>query len=208
MGIYIDSEGVPVGVIDCVPGVRVPVDPSGLYQYADGSYCRFPPKPVIALGFAGRSVDDLALTLQGNYSRCKPVLVDIRLVPVGPSAEWSAEALLRRFGRNHYRHVPELGDRNFADAYSRVDIADPVAGIRRLRLIIAEGVTPVLICSCGDRTRHGRPCHRFDVIGLLAAPPDVGLPILVSHIESYDWRVAPVAAPVPAPAPKEFYPYE
>lgn len=97
--------------------------------------------------------------MMGNPST---LLIDIRYSPHSMRAEWRKESLEQKYG-DRYRWAGQyLGNVLYRQA-GAIKIANPVMGIRGLRMYLAERYELILLCACKEYEQ----CHRKTVIELL-----------------------------------------
>jgi hypothetical protein len=89
------------------------------------------------------------------------VVVDIRFSPRSRIPDWSAGRLQQLLGER-YRHLPELGNRNYKG--SPLAFVDLEGGIERVGDRLAEQPV-ILLCACADLRR----CHRWPAAEAIAA---------------------------------------
>lgn len=88
------------------------------------------------------------------------VLLDIRHNPTSTKAEWRRAALERAL-RSRYRHVPELGNRNYQSG--PIELVDPEAALTVAALLLERGPV-VLLCACPN----WQTCHRRQAADFLS----------------------------------------
>lgn len=79
-------------------------------------------------------------------------VIDIRLKPWSSMVEWQGDEMRRTLGRS-YRHIAELGNRNYDDRNKGIEIVSLNSGIDQV-LMLDQPV--VLLCGC----LRFRDCHR------------------------------------------------
>lgn len=120
---------------------------------------------VYEVGYGGRAPGELLAAVE----RLGAALFDVRLSPRSRQPAWNRGRLEAVFGAR-YAHVPELGNANYKDPAGGIELADPEAGLARVRAAVRP---VVLMCACRDY----RGCHRRTVAELL---------------EPEGWRVEPL----------------
>jgi hypothetical protein len=128
---------------------------------------------VMPLGYADPATEQIVKSLMAGDDHW--LLIDIRKENVAGRwfPLWSGKYLnILYHGR--YLHAPELGNLNYKDKSLPIKLANPEAGLERLRREMAMGHNLILLCACKyyekqvtrTRTQH---CHRKDVVELIVA---------------------------------------
>lgn len=99
-------------------------------------------------GYCGKEVAQLSALLDFHDS----VLADIRFAPVSSHLEWRKD-YLKLLLKNRYRHVSQLGNRNYKEEGGAIQIHNLEIGIR---LIESWETNVVLMCACETLEN----CHR------------------------------------------------
>ncbi len=109
---------------------------------------------IYTFGYQGQSRRQLkAFVLQTGA-----LLVDIRYSANSRNPQWRKEEMRIYFGSDHYRHLPDLGNRNYRKG-GAIDISDFQTGYRWLKAASQSYDTIILLCVCSDAER----CHRTHV---------------------------------------------
>lgn len=98
-------------------------------------------------GFAGKDINDLKPMLD----MLDAVLVDVRFSPTSEVMRWR-QIYLKTLLREKYRHVPQLGSRDFREG--RYTIQNLDLGVR---VLVSFNANAVLMCECADL----KSCHRL-----------------------------------------------
>jgi hypothetical protein len=109
---------------------------------------------IYTFGYRGQRVRDIDW-LTGRYDA---KLIDIRMSATSSRPEWNGASLHATLG-DRYIHIPEFGNRNYANG-GPIEIADVDAGmeaINRWKLFAASGSASIIL-MCGCRELEG--CHR------------------------------------------------
>lgn len=110
---------------------------------------------VYTLGYSGRKPEEIKQLLKDHDA----VLFDIRFSPRSRVPHWNAGPFRQLLG-DGYRHVKELGNKNYKDHDAGIELVDFEAGV----VLIAASKKPVfLMCGCPD-PEH---CHRTTAANLL-----------------------------------------
>lgn len=110
---------------------------------------------VYTIGYSGRKPEEIKQLLKDHDA----VLFDIRFSPRSRVPYWNAGPFRQLLG-DSYRHVKELGNKNFKDHDAGIELVDFEAGVA----LIAASKKPVfLMCGCPD-PEH---CHRTAAAALL-----------------------------------------
>jgi hypothetical protein len=141
---------------------------------------------LFTFGYRGQRVPDLdwfTTSWQGN-------VIDIRMSPKSVRPEWGGGALHGVLG-DRYIHVPELGNRNYANG-GEIDIADMDAGLAAVDRFALFGATSscsvILMCGCRDLVG----CHRN-----IVAPAVSALYKQAANELRFTWtKNTPMACPV------------
>lgn len=111
---------------------------------------------IFTIGYASTTPDELAAMLEEHNA----VLVDVRFKPYSRDSRWNIHKMQQRFA-GRYIHVGELGNVNYKSG--SIQLADPTAGIDRLRNVIRSQAI-LLLCVCYAHEK----CHRTEVARVLA----------------------------------------
>lgn len=111
-----------------------------------------------------------------------PLLVDIRLKRQGRAPEFQQDKFERLIGKNKYRWLPALGNKNIGTK-KKAELADTSVTEELLGMALARAYRKqrvIFFCSCGQPKSEGRECHRVLVrrkLLRLAAMRNVSLDI-------------------------------
>lgn len=127
------------------------------------------------LGYSKLKSDEILKAAQALDA----IIADIRFEPRSRHPMWNQTKLIAAWGER-YRHIPELGNRNYKGEYGEgVMLADKDAGVAAVvRLLEARSV--ILLCVCVD----WQTCHRRDAAEAVQA--QTGLD--VTHLSIDDIR--------------------
>lgn len=109
-------------------------------------------------GYHGKSVADLK-TLAESLGA---VVADIRLTPRSRIPQWNIRKMASALGEACYRHLPELGNRNYKNG-GPIEIAELEPGLAKLWALL-QASPVILVCACA----HVEKCHRRVVADALA----------------------------------------
>jgi len=124
-----------------------------------GDLFPLPRQPLYTWGYTTTKLDDIV----AYRDMLGALVVDIRLSPRSRVPHWTGPALRKILGNADYIHVPALGNINYKEHDLPVKIADPVAGLTRLRPYAGQRAL-ILLCGC----EHASRCHRLPVSIYLA----------------------------------------
>jgi len=113
---------------------------------------------VYTAGYHGASVQDLQAWLSEHPG---VVVCDIRISPKSRIAEWRGDAVKKALPANHYVWMREFGNVDYRG--HGIELADPEAGLNRIRKGLEVGAGMLLLCVCGDYEK----CHRSLVAKLI-----------------------------------------
>jgi uncharacterized protein (DUF488 family) len=112
------------------------------------------------LGYAAFGSDQELARLMADP---RMLLIDIRFLPVSRwRPQWRKAALSAAYGRR-YKHMRGLGNMNYKHRDRGIQLYDPDASLRQLRVWMREGYSLVLLCACSNYEQ----CHRRLVYDLL-----------------------------------------
>lgn len=115
---------------------------------------------VSTLGYADIESERMLQALMVDPHR---LLVDIRLMPVSRwRPTWNKTALAAQYG-DRYLHLRGLGNVNYKHPEKGIQLLDPDEPLARLRSLLAQGHSLVLLCAC----KSYATCHRRVVYNLL-----------------------------------------
>lgn len=123
---------------------------------------------IYTAGYAAWTLDQLAATRE----RLDAIIVDIRANPTSTRAEWRKHALIARFG-SRYKHLPELGNRNYFNG-GPIELAAPHRAVSPMRSLL-QHFPVILLCACRDV----QSCHRNDAATYLGRQ----LETTIEHLE-------------------------
>jgi uncharacterized protein (DUF488 family) len=123
---------------------------------------------IYTLGYSGWKIEDAQAVLK----RLNAILVDVRMVPrTRWTPLWNSSALRECLGdasegspragsvQGRYVWLKQFGNVNYKGTFEQIEIADFLAGEKRLRELLAKDATGkavVLMCGCRDVN----VCHR------------------------------------------------
>lgn len=114
---------------------------------------------IYTLGYTGCSPDALRKFVQHSST----FVIDTRLSPRSRNVAWNTEALVKLLGRGYYRHVKDLGNRNY-QSDGPIAILNLARGLAEVQPVLASGMNVLLLCACPKPTE----CHRSIVADALA----------------------------------------
>ena len=113
-------------------------------------------KTVYTAGYQGRTPDEL----QRIAERLDATVIDIRFAPFSRNPVWARDGLRNVLG-NRYRHVHDLGNRNYRDTSLPIEILNLESGAQQIQNDRRQSV--ILLCVC----KHFHTCHRKVVVDSL-----------------------------------------
>lgn len=143
-------------------------DAGKIFPWPDGKFRYIEPPAPGTVFTAGYGNAHKAVDLFKSVRAVDGVLLDIRTTPYSKGRpEWSSDGAkgLSALFQCRYRHVWQLGNRNYRTPERGIEIADFEAGMREVAAVLLKGQSPVLLCGCTDY----QTCHRRDVAEELAA---------------------------------------
>lgn len=115
-------------------------------------------RPIYTVGYnAGWTPE--ALQREAQYLNAR--VLDIRMNPTSTKVQWRKQELIALLG-GAYRHLPELGNVNYANG-GPINLANPAQAVERVRHWLTEGPV-ILLCACPN----WQTCHRREAADFLA----------------------------------------
>lgn len=109
-------------------------------------------EPVVRRVYTAGYVNRSLATLIGKVNQLGALVFDIRFEPVSKFKPWRLENLKQVFD-DAYRHVPELGNRNYLNRAAGIEIVDLQAGVAQ---VLKARQPVILLCGCAS----AETCHR------------------------------------------------
>lgn len=106
---------------------------------------------IFSTGYTGKRVEQLPALLDFHEA----ILADIRFAPFSRHLQWRKDYLTLLL-KNRYRHVPQLGNRNYKTG-GAIQIHNLEIGIR---LLESWQTNIILMCACVELEK----CHRRVVV--------------------------------------------
>jgi uncharacterized protein (DUF488 family) len=105
------------------------------------------------------------------------VIADIRIAPRSPNPVWNKRRLAEAWGPR-YRHVGELGNRNYKGEFgSETLLVDEAEGVRIIAELLQQQPV-ILMCACVDAAH----CHRTPAAEAVAAQTGAA----ITHLSAAD----------------------